>query len=61
MDMETQNRDIVKECLDRGYFTEDDIIDLFVRWGLAEITDEDEEKHEEWLDNNSEVPPAFET
>jgi len=42
MDMETQNRDIMKEGIDRGYFTKDDIIDLFVRWGLAEITGEDE-------------------
>jgi len=33
--------DKLKDCIDKGYFTRDDILDLFAQWGLIEITDDE--------------------
>jgi len=34
--------DKLKDCIEKGYFTKEDILDLFIQWGLIEITDDED-------------------
>lgn len=34
--------DKLKDCIGKGYFTADDVLDLFAAWGLVEITDDED-------------------